>query len=245
MSLSQTLEDIGFEPSEAKIYLATLELGESPASDIAKKAHIKRPSAYVLLKSLMKQGCIASYTRKKITQFVAVDPKIIIESKLEKAQKAKTVLPELEALTTSTDKKNKPRVEYYEGYDGLVAIMEDTLKISNSTILGWNDTALAVKTLGKYYPEYIKKRIEKNIHVNAILIDDNIGKTFKKKSETEKRTVKLVDKDRLPISNEINIYGNNMFIISHKDMIGVIIRNREIADSQRAIFNLCWSLLSV
>ncbi len=243
MDLTRTLKDIGFESAEAKIYLAALELGGAPASEIAKRAHIKRPSAYVLLKSLMKKGCVASYSRRKITQFVAVDPKIIVELALDKVKKAQTVLPELEALAVSLDKGNKPRVEYYEGYDGLVNIMEDTLKTPSTTICGWNDTSLAVKTLNGYYPGYIKKRVQKNIHVNAILTDEPVGQSFKGKSVEEKRTVKLVDRQKMTISNEINIYGDNVFIVSHKDMLGVIIRSKEIADSQRAIFNLCWNLL--
>lgn len=243
MDLNQTLKGIGFEPPEANVYLATLELGESPASEIAKKAQIKRPSTYVLLKSLMKKGYVASYTRRKITQFVAVDPKIVVESALDKAKKARAVLPELEALAVSLDKGKKPRVEYYEGYDGLVTIMEDTLKTPNTTIYGWNDTSLAVKTLDNYYPEYIKKRIQKNIRVNAILTNEPMGQSFKGRSTEEKRTVKLVDRQKMSISNEINIYGDNIFIISHKDLLGVIMRSKEIADSQRAIFNLCWSLL--
>jgi len=243
MSLIKVLNDIGFEKTEAKIYLATLQLGESPASAIAKNAGIKRPSAYVTLKSLIRRGYITSYVRQHVTKFVALDPKVVVRRSVERAEKAKDVLPELEALSLSTEGLSKPKIEYYEGYNGMVAIMEDTLNYPNSTILGWNDTKLAVETLEDYYPEYISRKNERNIFVKAILIDDGVGKAFKAKGQVEKRQVKLVTREDLPIANEINIYGNNLFIISHKDMIGVIIRNKKVADTQRAIFNLCWKLL--
>ena len=36
----------------------------------------------------MKKGYVGSYTRQKLTRFVATDPKVIIDAKLEKAKKA-------------------------------------------------------------------------------------------------------------------------------------------------------------
>ena len=38
--------------------------------------------------------------------------------------------------------------------------------------------------------------------------------------------------------NEINIYDDKVAIISHEDQIGVIIQNKNIADTQRSIFEL-------
>lgn len=243
MSLINTLKEIGFESTEAKIYLAALQLGEASASQIATTAGIKRPSAYVILKVLIKNGFISSYVRNGVTKFVAMDPRRLVSRVSERVEKIKTVLPELEALSSLSVGKEKPQIEYYEGKDGLIKIMEDTLKYPNSSISAWNDTKLAVETLKDFYPEYIRRKNENNIFVKAILINDEVGKKFKEKGSIEKRKVKLVSREKMPLCNEINIYGNNVFIISHQDLVGVIIRNKKIADTQRAIFDLCWGLL--
>ncbi|OGH64263.1 MAG: hypothetical protein A2821_01695 [Candidatus Magasanikbacteria bacterium RIFCSPHIGHO2_01_FULL_41_23] len=237
--ISQILKNIGFETNEAKIYLSALELGEAPASEIAYKAKIKRPSAYVLLKALHKKGYMASYTKKKLMYFVALDPSVIISTILERAKKAEAVLPELKALFSS-DSTNKPRVEYYEGHDGLVAIMEDTLVVPNKTIYTWANIDTIWSSLKDYYPTYIRKKNEKNIFNYAICTDSDLATRFKTHGQTERRELLIVPKEKFPMTNEINIYEDKIFIISHKDQMGVIIKNKEIADTQRSIFELCW-----
>lgn len=239
MNMLKALEGIGFREAEAKIYLATLELGSATASNIAKKARVKRPSAYVLLEALIKKGYISTFKKRGVTYFGAQSPKQVIESAYEKATDAKSILQDLMALAPS-DLKSKPRVQYFEGHDGLVAIMEDTLQVPNKEIYAYADVELGWKTLEDYYPTYIKKKNERKIVPIVILTDNPMGRRFKEKSMEEQRSVRLVPKEKFPMSNEINIYDDKMFIISHKDMTGVIIQSEEIANTQRSIFKLAW-----
>lgn len=241
MSLSKTLQDIGFRDVEAKVYLATLELGEAIASDIAKKAKLKRPSVYVTLKDLIKKGYVSSYTRRKITRFVALDPVKVIASAKEKAGAAELALPELTALYNA-EGLAKPKIQFFEGVPGLIEIMEDTLQVPDKTILAWANVDLAWKTLEDYYPTYIRKKNERNIVVQGIFVDTKMGRRFQDRGHIEKRTVRLIPADQFPMSNEINIYDDKVFIISHKDLTGVIIQNKEIADTQRSIFKLGWQM---
>jgi len=51
----------------------------------------------------------------------------------------------------------------------------------------------------------------------------------------------LVSPEKFDFTNEINIYDDKVAIISFKnELIGMIIESTEIANSQRAIFNMCW-----
>jgi sugar-specific transcriptional regulator TrmB len=243
MDLLKTLESIGFKKPEAKVYLAALELGDAPAAAIAKKARIKRPSAYVLLKALTQKGYISSYIKRGVAYFSARDPKIVIDTAYEKAKVAKEALPDLAAVVPS-GLKSKPRIQYFEGYDGLVSIMEDSLVVPNKKIYAWADVELAWNTLKDYYPSYIKKKNERNIFPVAIMVDNERARIFKEKASIEHRDVRLVPADKYPMSNEINIYDDKVSIISHRDMMGVIIQNREIADTQRSIFKMCWDTLA-
>jgi len=49
------LSDYGLSDKEAKIYLTTLELGNSPASSIARRSEIKRITAYVILEDMKRK----------------------------------------------------------------------------------------------------------------------------------------------------------------------------------------------
>ncbi|MBI2552207.1 hypothetical protein HYW17_02845 [Candidatus Uhrbacteria bacterium] len=239
MDLAKTLEGIGFREVEAEVYLATLELGEAIASDIAKKSRLKRPSVYVILKDLIKHGYVSSYSRRGITRFVARDPKLVVSAALEKAQNASAALPEFLSFLKITEVA-KPRIQYFDELPGIIAVMEDTIVTGNKTVLVWADIELSWNTLREYYPEYIRKKNERGVFVEGIFLDNAVGRMFKERGKIEKREVRLVPADKFPMSNEINIYDDKVAIISHKDLMGVIIQNQQIADTQRSVFKLGW-----
>lgn len=64
----------GLSPKEAKIYISTLELGESPASEIANHAGEQRLSTYSVLERLCKKGFVSQYQKKRVKFFGALSP---------------------------------------------------------------------------------------------------------------------------------------------------------------------------
>lgn len=238
MNLIPILEGIGLRRPEAQVYLAAVELGEATAADIAKKARLKRPSVYVLLGDLVRRGRVSTVDRRGVARFTAQDPKMLVATFRERTHAATAALPELEALAKRRS-ESKPSVSYYEGMDGLTAIMEDTITAPNTTILKWSDAELASKTLDAYYSEHIKRQVERNIFVRSVLEDNETARLFKVRQITEKRDVRIIPKT-YNFNDEITIYGNKVAIISYKDLVGLIIENKAFAETQHAIFELCW-----
>ena len=153
-------------------------------------------------------------------------------------QSLEQVLPEIEQLGLSH--KTIPQVTVYEGKKGLIRVMEDTLT-SSMDLLCWGDVKLASTTiLDDYYPTYIRKKVAKKLWVRGIVSYDREGVEFKKRGEKELRELYLVPKEKFPFLNEINIYEDKVAIIAHADLVGVIIRNKNIADTQRSIFRLAF-----
>ena len=73
--------------------------------------------------------------------------------------------------------------------------------------------------------------------------DEYIKEHVKANKEELRESILLPEKE-FPISNEINIYQNKVAILSFGDeKIGIIIESQQIADTQRAIFNLLWKSL--
>ncbi len=60
------------------------------------------------------------------------------------------------------------------------------------------------------------------------------------RDKEELRQCRLIDIEKFPFKNQINIFGNKIMIASYRDQMGVIIESKEIADTQRAIFELAW-----
>lgn len=244
--LIQILKEFGFGDKEAKIYLILLELKEALPSTISRKTGLKRPTTYLILENLQKHGLVSNVKKGNLLYFRATDPSFFlekeekhIESLKDHLTTLKSSLPEIMAM--HREYANTPQMSVYRGTDGLIQIMEDTLT-TKTELLCWCDVELAVNSLKDYYPTYIQKKIAKKIWLRGIFCDNENGRNFKKIGKKELRKVHLIPKVKYPLENEINIYDDKLAIISHKEQIGFIIQNIDIANTQRAIFNLAFTL---
>jgi sugar-specific transcriptional regulator TrmB len=239
-SLISSLVEIGLEKREASVYLALLSLGESPVGTIAKFAKEKRPTAYTVLDKLTIKGIVSSRRKRGLIYYRALDPSLFVEDQYNKYISAKLILPSLNDLNQKYNLT--PQISLYEGKDGIINIMEDTLS-TNTEILCWANIPDAVDTvLSDYYPIYIAKKIKKGIKLKGIFTYSKRALDFKKNGKKEFREVYIVPPacNGASLNNEINIYDNKIAIISHKDQIGVVIENENIANSQRYIFNFAF-----
>lgn len=237
--IKENLKDIltknGLSEKESSIYLSLLELNETQPSIIAKRTNIKRPTVYVILEQLEKKHLVNHYNKNNKVFFHASDPNTLLKERENNTLLLKTAMPALSQLNHKF--ATRPQMSIFEGKNGLIQIMEDTLTTSTE-LLCWANPTIVMSLLADYYPKYIKKKIEKKIRLRGVLCYDKIGVQFKKKGASELREVYLIPKERFPFKNEINIYDDKVAIISHQDEVGIIIQNQNIADTQRAIFEL-------
>ncbi len=235
--LQKILQNIGLTKREAKIYLAATQLGQSPASHIAKKAGINRVTTYDTIEKLLQKGFITKHKRKGMLYFAAVDPEVISLDFHSKARDFRKSLPDLKRLKGETA---HPQIQYFEGLNGIKRIYLDTLS-SQTEILNYADSEGIRTHWPEHDEEYIKQRVKRGIYLRGICADDDYGKTQKAKDWECNREIRLVPKEEFDFSNEINIYDNKVAIVSYgKDLIGMIIENRDIANTQRTIFKMAW-----
>ncbi|MCK6462672.1 MAG: hypothetical protein L6Q29_02525 [Candidatus Pacebacteria bacterium] len=241
-TLELKLGELGLAEKEAKVYLASLELGSGAVQEIAKKANINRATTYVIIEKLMKKGLMSSVEKGKKTYFQVEDPKRLLtlleeqeEGLKRKEEEFKKYLPELETLFNIAEEK--PKVRFFEGKEGLIAIREDYFKAKDKNVLGIfaRDEEKKVFTQEERRAA-LNERINKGIHLKLIYTDEE-----KAKGESELTKVRFVPKDKFPLSSSYIIYDNKIGIVSLKGkLIGVIIENKEISNTLRSIFNLAW-----
>ncbi|MBU4360895.1 helix-turn-helix domain-containing protein, partial [Patescibacteria group bacterium] len=85
----KVLQDIGLSELEAKVYLATLELGNTSVMQIAKKAEVKRPTCYLSLDNLFEKGFVTKIQKKSTTLYSAEKPGILLNKFKEKVDNFK------------------------------------------------------------------------------------------------------------------------------------------------------------
>lgn len=242
MELKQQLEQLDLQGKKVDVYLACLELGSASVIEIAKKANIKRTTAYDILLDLEQRGLISQTTKGKKRLFVGEDPEKIKKDLQSKEQMFSEILPMLKSVYNV--KGVKPKIRFYEGIEGLKETYNDTLKYSGEILMFASEDV--VKILGKDWAEhYIQKRVKNSLRARAIMpASDILSKDYYAKDPLHLRTSKLIDPKKYPFSMEINIYGHSkVSLMSSKEQLGLVIESTEIYNTMKLIFELIWDSL--
>lgn len=238
------LKNLGLSEKEGRVYLASLELGKSTVQNIAGKAKVNRATTYVIIEALMAKGLMSSFTEGKKQFFVAGSPEklslLFREQAMEIQRKQEyldKILPELKSL--KQDQKEGPVVRYFEGKEGMRAMAEEffiTNHKEHARMIYSFD--LLDNIFSKEEREEIqKKRQLKKVRVRSIIND----KYRALKSDAEK---KIVSEQQFPITADIAFFENKVRIASQKGKLaGLIIEDKEIANTFKILFDLAWKYL--
>ena len=240
MDYLKSLEKLGLGKNEQSIYLALLQLGKATANQIAYKSKVKRPTTYDILYRLEKDNFIFETEENRKRKFVANSPQKLLKILDEEKKNLEKDLPFLKSIYNVS--AARPKVAYFEGLEGIKQLYDDTLDSlgKGEEILGYV-TSDTTQYLPGYVGDYVKKRTAKGINFRGIYQDSPIIRFYLKKNQEQLRTSKVVSPKDFLIKNEINIYANKIIILTYKpEPFGVSIQSEEIADTQRAIFEMAW-----
>ncbi len=238
----QTLKSMGLSDKEISLYMAALQLGDSGITDLAKKAELKKTTAYMTFKSLEQRGLMGSFKMKSGMKFVATKPEALLIKTEKDLGDLKKIIPELRAIANNADKK--PKITYYEGREGYITACEDSLKKPHITLRHIGSLTELHHIVGEKYDleHYIPTRVKRHISIRAIYTDDtSVG--FKKMNNSERREMRFLPKD-YKLKTAMLIYENKVVITSsQKDLITIVIESDDIASDERDKFDLLWKLL--
>lgn len=219
------------------MYLATLELGEASAKDIAQKAGIQRTYFYDISDKLIKSSFLKQIVKGKKRLFIALEPEKLLELEEKKFKQLKNALPQFKALFNTKGQKSK--IFYYEGLEGIRQIVNDSLSFKNEVL--FFETPLVVTTdQQKLLKEYIKKRMVLGIKARVIGEVSPEIINMKARDKNEMRETRILPKGIFSSDVEIGIYGNRIYIIDFKDEFGFIVEDSNISGVLKKIFEIIW-----
>lgn len=241
--LAQLLK-LGLSQKEASIYLALIALGiSSPVSTIAKKANINRTTTYDILEMLLEKGLVIGQKKKSSQYYEALPPEKIVAYLKEQSEKfahlaqdAQKILPELNAQYKVS---GRPKVYFYEGDEGLIRVYEETLT-SHEEILAYASDQANQDAIPWYFPQYYQRRAAKKIPIRALFPDTPKDRQRHALDAQELRKSRLLPKDKLDFTPEINFFDNKIMIADWKEKLGIIIESKEIASVFKQTFELAW-----
>ena len=237
MNPQTALKQFGLTDKEIKIYLASLELGTASVLNIAKKAKLKRPTAYVVLESLLEKGLVSEVPRKNKTLFVAEDPELLTKKFKEREQSLIESLPYLKSIYNISEKK--PKVRFYDGKSGVETVY-DKIMSGNEEIIWFGSIAYINKNIPRQTDKFIKLALETDIPSREIITETKEDFAYAKKISSPKNQVRVLPND-LNFYIDCSLFQNKVAIFSlDKDLFVVVIESEQIYKSFKSIFELAW-----
>lgn len=238
--LIHILSSAGLTDAQAHLYYAGLKLASAPASEYAKKTGLNRITAYNMLEEMVRQGRFTLVKKSRGKWYAPVAPEYLAVDARKNADALERSLPELRSL--QGPKERRPHVRFFEGWEGVHRIYEDTLT-ARSEILNFANSAVVRKYWPAYDDEYVAERVKRGIHLRGIAPDDSTGRRVHGEDRKKLREIRLVPARDFDFTNEINVYDHKVAICSfasQPQMFGVIIESKEVAETQRQIFEMAW-----
>ena len=142
MNPNNALAGLDLKEKEIVVYKALLELGEVPVTRVTKRAGLKRPTTYAVLKSLEGKGFVSRTIRGKKMLFAAQHPKKLVTEAEIRLRELQAAVPQLESMMGNLEQR--PRVVVYEGKDALDKAYDDSF-VTKGEVLYMGQSLLKMK----------------------------------------------------------------------------------------------------
>ena len=240
--LYKQLEDAGLNETEAKIYLAALELGETSVSRIATKSGVKRTTVYLSMENLMKKGLMSAIKKDGKINYFAEDPRNLEQIMEERKKRIARLMPQLLSFTNLIDRK--PTIRYFEETAGIKEVLKDVLNYpKNEACIMYSDSYITDFETTFFSDYYIPERIKKRIFVRKLLTQSEKLSAIDRTNVSLLQKTRFLPKETFNMEIEILIYGNDkVSIISFEEKIALIIESQKIHSSLKSIFETMWSI---
>ncbi len=243
MEFIQSLKKFGLSEKEGSVYLSCLELGETKATDISIKSNLPRTLVYDILERLINLGLVSYNIQANKKHFIAAEPKELLRILKEKEESIKEILPNLEELQRLKGIK-RPKVEIYEGKEGMKTVMNDILRSNIREFLAYGSSRSSFEVIPTFMEHWHKERIKRKVVMKILY---NNTREAREKVRTKKTSLKFTEFKFMPIKLESPtatvVYGNKVVLQSWtKEPFVVMIEDEEMAENQKRYFSEMWKI---
>jgi len=233
----EILEDLGLSQTEAKVYLALLEIGSGLAGEITKKAEINRTNVYDALERLLKKGLVTYVISANRKIFEPVAPERLKELLQEKEENLSSILPDLNVLFKES--KHKEEAMLFKGKKGVKSAYETILR-ENKDLFAYGAESRFADIFPAYQKEWNERRAKNKQHLFIIFNE-------KVRERKKKENLKLCKMRFLPRSYEFPstiLFSGNvaLTIVWTETPFAFFIRSKEAVKSNLNFFDILWKV---
>lgn len=243
MEIIEALRKFGLAEKEAKVYLSLLGLGEALASEVAAKTNIPRQLIYDLFERLIELGLVSFVIKDNKKYFRAASPEQLTSILKEKERAIQEVMPDLKKIRAFEEHK-KPKIEVYEGVEGMKTIFNDILRIEKRELIIYGNTSRSsFEVMPIFMENWHYRRIKEKLKIRIIY---NETQEAKKRIKEHKETLKLMEVRFLPVESltptATLIYGNKIALTVwlKNEPYATLIESKELKEVYKEYFEAIW-----
>jgi sugar-specific transcriptional regulator TrmB len=245
--LIKALQELGLQEFEAKTYILLTQIEELNIAQMAKTLNTNRVRIYEALKRL---EVAEIFFRKENGDFDILPPSSILARLRHKQTESNRLIDDLNdalpALTTSYYNTSKqPSTKIYEGKDKfLKLILEIFEEIEFGNELLWfaeGEEFYHIIDSDYFLGEISRLRLQKQVPVRALALQNNfpLRKIKENDQKSMLRQIKFLPKD-VKTRGTITVFGNKIINWNTVLAKAIVIDDKIIADTYRALFDLLW-----
>lgn len=241
--IKHKLRSLGLSEKEVSVYLALLKMGSGTVMEISYKSGVNRCTIYDILESLNQRGLVSETYKGKKRIFIVQHPESLNNVPRQALETIGNIMPDLNALYNKAT--YKPRIEYYEGYDGIVYANDHLLKSTEKEYFYFGSVEEMTRLIGHQYLEaFVKKRVRKGIWSNAIRVrTKDTEHKFMQGTEANLRRVKYFPKTINEDVAALYISDRHVTIISSfNEGYSIIIESLELIALMKTMWKMIWEM---
>ncbi|KKW32801.1 MAG: Transcriptional regulator, TrmB [Candidatus Uhrbacteria bacterium GW2011_GWA2_53_10] len=245
-SLYTSLKELGLTESEANLYITSLSLGPATIASLAEHLNMPRPNVYKVIAGLERHGLAKFSERKRYTRTFVVEPPTVVLEKLRKKREAVAnldqtlvgMMPDLLAQYHQGETPTKIRI--FRGKEQYLKTFFDVIDEAKgeSQVLGSAADFIGFISWDEER-EWIKRRMEKGIHIKALLLPSKDTDMLRVKDAEEMRETRVL-KTAQPFVTLFQLYANKALIWQPKAPLAILIEDEYIVQMLRSVFDVLW-----
>ena len=233
------MEGLGLTNAEAKTYVALLELGSSGASAILKRSGLHNSTLHRSLNSLVEKVLVSYIFECHRKVYQATDPNHFYEFMDDKRARFEKILPELKQKYAAIKAENETVL--YRGRNGISEIYNRLLRSGGKEYLTFGGgKRVTFDSMGKeWWGRLHDKRIKLGISARQVF-DESIlefGRALNRRSLSQ---VRFLSQEFEQLSETIIIGDCVAIVIFSENSYGILIHDKEVAESYRKNFEILW-----
>ncbi|EDM28649.1 hypothetical protein LNTAR_08769 [Lentisphaera araneosa HTCC2155] len=243
IEIKKQLMEVGLSSKEVEVYLSILKMGSSTVMELSYESGVNRCTVYDILESLKKMGLVTQTYKGKRRVFMVQHPESLNLMPRKALDVIGEIMPELNCLYNKA--MHKSRIEYHEGYEGIVYANDKLLEVTEKEYYYFGSVEEMTRLIGsRYLEKFVKKRVSLGIWSNAVRIrGKETDLDFMQGDDKNLRRVKYFPRSISEDLAALYVTDSHVFIISSlNEGYSIIIESFELVSLMKTVWNIIWAV---